>query len=315
MERARRALAGAGLAPDTPIERVNSFASEAWLADRFALRVNHRGDLGRMRREAELAPRLPAEARHPGVLAYGRDEEIEWLILPRVAGVQLSRAWPDMDRGQRERAARQLAAALRALHSVTGDLPGDGDFDPPHVLPLEPLLEIVEEVRRAGDAGLMDEIEAFLRARWPAFDERGLGLVHGDPHLENVLWDGEQVSALLDLDWARRSWIEGDLEILLSFCDQPGDFVAPDYQDRADRRDYAEVPGWLADEYPAWFAHPRLADRLEVLFVSRALGFVEDGWPARSSDPTDLSDPRNQLRRLLDGASPLPHWARELGSG
>jgi hygromycin-B 7''-O-kinase len=304
MARARRALAAAGLAPDAPLERAWSYASETWLGDGFVLRVNSRGDIGRLAREAHLAAHLPAEARHPGVIDHGRAGELEWLLLPRVAGVVLSRVWPDLDGARRERAARELASALRAMHGVSGpDLPRDEDLAPPHVLPLDRMLEQLASVAAAGsiDAEVAREVEAFARARWPAFDGEGVGLVHGDPHLENVLWDGEHVAALIDLDWSRRSWVEVDLEILLAFCRQPFLYVAADYEDLALAGDYAAFPGWLEAEYPAWFAHPRLDDRLALLHVSRALGTLEDGPRRGPLDPDDPRDPRNRLRAALAG--------------
>src|SRR5687767_1966857 len=124
--RARTALRGAGFDPHAMLQRAASQANEAWLGDGFALRVNFRGDLGRLEREAVLARRLPPEVRYPDVLHYGRDEAIEWLFTRRVAGIELARAWADLDAVRRERAIVELAHALRALHRVdpTG-LPGD----------------------------------------------------------------------------------------------------------------------------------------------------------------------------------------------
>jgi Ser/Thr protein kinase RdoA (MazF antagonist) len=191
------------------------------------------------------------------------------------------------------------------LHGVSEpSLPGDGEFDPPHTLPLEPLLGLFARAQAdLDDPALLRELEAFVRRNWAAFDDANVGLVHGDPHLENVVWDGEHVSALIDLEWSRRSWIECDLEILLSFCDHPWFFVAQDYEARALARDYAGVPRWLRDEYPHWFAHPRCADRLAVLHVSRTLGLLHD-CPARGPrDPSNLRDRRNHLHALLDNAS------------
>jgi hypothetical protein len=193
------------------------------------------------------------------------EDEIEWLITRRVRCAALLGAWPAMSARERERATRQLAAALRAFHAAPAD--GlDGDFEPPHTPPLVPLLELARD----------PEVEAFVRARWPVFDDRNVGLVHGDPHLESVLWDGEQIW-LIDLEWSRRSWLECDLEILLSVADHPTLFAAADYEVIGDHR---EMPRWLRDEYPAWFAHPRLRERLELLFVSRTLGLTHGWGPA-----------------------------------
>jgi hygromycin-B 7''-O-kinase len=296
-QRARRALQGAGLDPRARLVRARSEANEAWLGDGFALRVNFRGDLGRLRREAELARRVPPQVRYPAVLAHGDDGEIEWLVTQRVKGIELAQAWPRLDRRLRERATIELADALRALHRVdTRGLPGDGELLPPHVLPLDPLLALLDDVADRLDAGLVTELRAFVRDRWDAFDDRGTGLVHGDPHLENVLWDGEHLSAVLDLEWARPSWLECDTETLLSFCDHPARFVAAEREHEARPEDYAEVPGWLRGAYPELFEHPRLADRLVVLHVSRTLTIVEE-----ATAPSPLREA--QLRAVLDGTS------------
>ena len=288
--RRETALRGAGLDPTAVLTAAPSHANEAWLGDGFALRVNYRGDIGRLAREAELAARLPPAALYPGVLDYGENGEIEWLVTRRVPGTQLARAWATMTADHRRRAIEELAAALRVLHGIDPEgLAVDGELAPPHVLPLEPLVELLREV------GLDPAYEAFVRDRWDAFDDGNLGIVHGDPHLENVLWDGEHVSAVLDLEWSRRSFLECDLETILSLCDHPWLVVSEDYEHLARAEDYVDVPDWLRAVYPELFSHPRLHDRLAVLHISRISTCFEDGPPS----PLRLA----QLRAVLDGTS------------
>ncbi len=272
------ALGLAGFDVGAPLVRAPSNANEAWLGPDFALRVNASGPIGRLQREASIAARLPPDALYPGVLACGDNGEIEWIIVRLVQGVQLSRDWPKLDEPRREQATRELARALRALHSATAaGLPEDGELEPPHTLPLDRLLELLARVRQQGvDSSLLDDIERLIGNSWTAFDQANTGLVHGDPHLENVLWDGEHVSAVLDLEWSRRSWLEVDLETLLSFCAHPSLFVSADYEALARAADYAAVPRWLREAYPDWFAHPRSGERLALLHVSRTLGLLHD---------------------------------------
>jgi aminoglycoside phosphotransferase (APT) family kinase protein len=224
------------------------------------------------------------------------------MVTRRVAGVPLGVAWPALDATQRERATRELAGALCALHATPSEgLPTDRDLAPPHVLPLDRLLELAAEVAAQGtDPVLVRAIERFVRDRWEAFADADLVLVHGDPHLENVLWDGEHVSALLDLEWSRRSWREVDLEILLSICADPALFATL-HPEALSPTQLADVPRWLEQAAPAWFAHPRLRDRLDVLRVSRTLGCLEEfGAP----HPLRLA----HLRELLTGAGPFQRW-------
>jgi hypothetical protein len=149
-------------------------------------------------------------------------------------------------------------------------------------LPLGRLLELIDEV--VLDPEIAALATEFVTKRWSAFDDTDRGLVHGDPHFENVLWDGNRVSALLDLEWSRPSWIHADLEILLSVAETPQLFAAAEYEASLDPATFANLPRWLAAARPDWFAHPRLVERLEVLYLSRTLGCFEDD-DGRDDDP------------------------------
>jgi hypothetical protein len=109
-------------------------------------------------------------------------------------------------------------------------------------------------------------------------------LAHGDPHLENVLWDEDHGLTLLDLEWSRRSVAEVDLEILLHFFRDPARFVSPEDEARAHPEDYAAAPAWLREDYPELFLHPDRETRLRVLWVSRLLGFLVDEAPELSPE-------------------------------
>lgn len=305
--RRRRVLAAAGLDPDLEMAHAPSYANEVWVGDAVVLRINHTGLVGaapeRLLREAAIAARLPREARYPEILAVGRDDDLAWIAVRRVPGRVLGRAWGTMRPAERERAIAELAEALSAVHATGAGALDDDALRPPHTLPLAPLLALNDEVvAGGGDPGLHGELAALVRERWSAFDDDGRGLAHGDPHLENVLWDGEHVSALLDLEWSRPSWIACDLEILLAIADHPAVFVSADYEHTVDPADYRDLPRWLRARQPAWFAHPRLIDRLEVLLVSRTLACISELPP--------LALRVDHLRAVLAGTSYL---RRQLG--
>jgi aminoglycoside phosphotransferase len=297
--RRRHALVACGLPADTPMTRVPSYANETWIGDDVVLRINTRG-VGRLAREAALVRRLPRAALHPGILAIGDDGTLEWSLSPRVRGIDLGRAWRTMTDANRERATHELAHALAAVHATpTAGIPDD--IEPPHTLPLGPLLDLVDTVAALhGRRPILDHIADFIRARWDAFDDRDTGLVHGDPHLENVLWDGAHVSALLDFEWSRASWIHADLEILLSVSDDPKLFASADHEDSVDPAQYAHLPRWLAAAQPAWFSHPRLGDRLDVLRASRTLGQLTDGdWALRWQHLQEILDGNPAFRQTI----------------
>jgi aminoglycoside phosphotransferase (APT) family kinase protein len=301
-DRRERVLALAGVSSRT-WTRVATYSNEVWLGDDIVVRINPT-DERRLAREARIAARVPAAAKYPALIGSGSDEEAEWTITRRVPGISLGHAWPRMTPTQRERATHELAAALAALHATPiAGIEGDGpvhaprgdviafDIHPPHTLPLARAIELLEDLRgRGGDRALLDSAEVILRDRWSAFDPRDVdsrdvgvvhgdvGLVHGDPHFENFLWDGEHVSALLDLEWARPSWIHVDLEILLSIAESPTESASVDREHEVELAHYADLPRWLAQAQPGWFTHPRLLERLEWLHISRALGHIDDSF-------------------------------------
>jgi aminoglycoside phosphotransferase (APT) family kinase protein len=275
--RRRQALRGAGLDPDLAMTRAASNANEVWIGDELVVRINPTA-AGRLAREATVAARAAREALVPPIVELGNDGAIEWSVSRRASGGELGRMWKTMTRALRQRAIDELAAALAALHATPTDGLDAPDLWPPHTLPLEPLRRLIAELAAAHPEheALLAACDAFVTARWPAFDAADRGLAHGDPHLENVLWNGAHVTALLDLEWARPTWLHADLETLLAIADEPRRFASADHEASVERADYADVPRWLRAAYPRLFAHPRLVERLAVLRVSRELGLWSD---------------------------------------
>ncbi len=111
---------------------------------------------------------------------------------------------------------RALGATLRQLHDTTrGALP-------PELPPLEPFteaLQCLDAAAAAFDAAGVDalkrEVSALL-ARWPelvAEDPLGLAMVHGDPHVDNVVTTADG-PVLVDLEMTSSGPASWDLAVL-----------------------------------------------------------------------------------------------------
>ena len=257
--RARHALMQANLDPQVDIAPASSVTNEVWLTPTHAVRVNRHPNQ-RLRREAILGPSLPAEIGYPLVVSYGGKMGADYLVLRRVPGKPLSRCWPDMSVDQRRYAIKQIARKLQRLHQTPGpaDLP---PIDAPQMLrtdTLSPVMSLLVAIDQAGnlphvEAMLIADIEQLVYEYTPAIEPFDSDfLVHGDLTFENVLWDGEMVTAILDFEWARTAPSDLDLDVFLRFCCFPQLHVADDYVDRTRPEDYADVPWWLAEDYPAF---------------------------------------------------------------
>jgi hygromycin-B 7''-O-kinase len=315
--KARQALNSVGL-PAPTLELASSVTNEVWLTPTHVIRFNRSGD-GRLRREAFLSRFLPPQLRYPTVVAYGGDVGADYLILERLPGRPLARCWSEMSDASRELAVRQIARGLRHLHE-TPTPPGLPPIEAPQLIdpqarrPVALLERSIEKATRLDnvDTNLIGDVAAFVKEHAEALEPMSSAtLVHGDLTFENVLWDGTRIT-ILDYEWAHGAPRDVDLDILLRCCALPNLHVAADYESRVHARDYRQVPGWLAREYPALFEAPRIGERLvlySIAFDVRELLAFPPRMTARYLSPFH---PINRLRHTLSGNSYIAHFAATL---
>ena len=311
MARAKHALAAAGVDPALTLTRVSSVTNEVWLSDDFAVRVSRRPDK-RLWREARLAPYLPAAARYPEVVGYGTGTGFDWLVTRRNRGNVLSRCWPTMSDAQQRLAVGQISSILRALHATRmpirlGDVK---DLGAPlllkfgrHVDPIAPLLDGLARAAELPfvDPDVMYDLAALVvTSSWTLepFPERTL--IHGDLTFENVLWDGNEVTGIIDFEWARAAPRALELDVLLRFCAYPFMHVADDYEAQTKSEAYEAVPSWLARGLPRALQRSRPA-RPPPGLRHRVRG------PAASDAPADRTVARPLRPPSAPPPPPAPH--------
>jgi aminoglycoside phosphotransferase len=311
--RARMALQGAGLSQSTPLERASSVTNEVWLAGEYVIRVNRHPNQ-RLRREAALAPQLPSDIGYPEIVAYGGDLGADWLVCKRVPGLVLSRCWPAMNREERREAVRQLSTKMRRMHQF--EFPTDlAAIDAPQLLggaksfsPVDPLLEALNRARTLAnvDPRLLEQAGSLVRKTAFTLDPfDNTTLVHGDLTFENILWDGTQITAVLDFEWARAGPADLDLDVFLRFCSYPFLHVAEDYESLTRAEDYAEVPWWVGEDYPELFDFRQQFERIRLYAIAYDVReLLQHPPPDR---PANLSPhhPYNRLARTVQGTSHL----------
>ncbi len=318
--RARQALKVSGLPSNGELEAASSTRNEVFLSDDYAIRINRHPNQ-RLRREARLCSHLPHKPWAPEVLSHGGEIGADFLIVRRKPGGPLSRAWPEMSLEQRRHSIRQLGEALHELHSTPTppDLPrletATHLIDPRCVSPMVPLLVALDELRNRNgvDKAVIRDAEAIVMSAGSCLDDYNQHfLVHGDLSFENVLWDGSDLSGLLDFEWCRGGAPDLDLDVLLRFCAFPYAHVAPDYEDRAHPADYLDVPGWLAEDMPECFEHPRLAERLVLYSLAFDVRDLLDSaaLPREARGPLH---PMNRIRNLLNDGAHLGPLLSTLG--
>ena len=296
-------------------ELVTSHSNDTWFvrsasAGDAVLRVCWIGDRERLLREAAVGRVLPTEVGYPEVLASGAltvdGEAITWMTCRRLSGTTLRAVWPELGEPERERALHEVAGPLRTLHAWRPPAPVAQRLGPPSpttdpqtvigttMVPL-PLDRVRHLVAPAADQA--PEHRTVIAEAWgwlidhadllPVLDDPTGSVTHGDLHLDNVWWDGERVTGLLDLEWVRRgpAWVD-----LVSVRDNAlaGDEFSEPHQRLLDTL-RAEVPGLEA---------PDLVRRLTVVELTFQLRQILV-WPAPGPDPA-VDHPVRLLQRLLD---------------
>jgi aminoglycoside phosphotransferase (APT) family kinase protein len=307
--RALGALAAVG-APSTGLTRADSVTNEVWLTPDYVVRINRDASL-RLHREAVLSQVLPESVGYPALIQHGGEVGSDWLVVRRLAGIPLSRAWPTLERDVRRRAVSQIAERLRAVHETPCPRL-EGLHDVPQLLDAAPTgrqatRRLVRALGRAAEldhvdrtliADAVDLVESTCDALDP-FDAQTI--VHGDLTFENILWDGDEVTALLDFEYARPGPPDLDLDVLLRFCALPHLHVAADYEAVTKAEDYQEVPWWFAEDYPELFSHPRQFDRVRLYSIAWDVNELLAFPPQEALARLHRHHPYQRLAQVLRG--------------
>jgi hygromycin-B 7''-O-kinase len=306
--RVRQVMALAGLTFDGPLERVESARNEVWIAGEHVIRIASNLGSHRLAQEAQVISLLPPEVPHPGVTRSGRSPFGEWTVLPRIYADTLAHAWGHLNAAQRYGAVLDIGRALKAIHGVDASMLrpaflAAGSLECSHQLPQERLLAVIERMRADPriDRGMLAEARVMADQADAVMGPMPTTLIHGDFHLENVLFGDGLVQAVVDFEFARAGWPEIDLEVLLRFCDEPQLHVVTSDAGLVTRDDFKKVAGWLRVGYPELFAHPRLVDRVNMCSLSYDLRDLAMFPPDRPARELPAFHPLHRVRRLLDG--------------
>ncbi len=252
---------------------------------------------------------LTAETGEPWVEIDDPESELTgaWRILTRLPGDTLHRlANPRQAENAGQMVARFHTALRDCRHTFHFTRPGAHDTDG-HFRTLADALTQHPTHRLHADAA---ELAAELQTRWlawgpiPQLPER---VIHGDLKVSNLLFSGDEVVGILDLDTMARSTLDVEMgDALRSWCnsttedDPEPQFDLATYH--AARRGYVAVAGaWLtpAEQHALGPAIERICLELSARFAADALHERYFGWnPEKftARGEHNLERARNQLR-------------------
>ena len=200
------------------------------VGDDLALKIEE--DLDVTRHQPDLVARgIEAGAKLPRIVAHGNVGGKNYLLMDRVSGKKLSEGWLGFSERQKERFLGQLVEQMRILHSVRFE-----KYSTQRPKEFDTFLEAVDWQTDFGSVStetLTAETRANL-ALLTTFYEDNKNLlsdsdppvfVHNDLHLENILYEGDDITGLIDFDFSRQAPKDYELWMFVSFFSNPAYFV------------------------------------------------------------------------------------------
>lgn len=214
----RAALAEAGVAQPPAIERAaRGVGNHVYLAGDVVVRLGTGSDAVHFDRAAAIMTAAAAAGvRVPELVLVDTSMArfpLRLMVVARASGQPLADAWPRLNRARRLDAMHQVADQLARLHALApAEVRGFSFPEPWYARRLDEIDRWLVELRGLRDypPERFDAMRALVIANRPALDAAAPAIVHDDVNWGNVLFDGGDLSALLDFDDARAGPIEID---------------------------------------------------------------------------------------------------------
>jgi aminoglycoside phosphotransferase (APT) family kinase protein len=231
-----------------------------------------------------------AGAKISSLLEFGEVDRTKYLVLKKLPGSNLIYLWPQANAAEQDRYIGQIAEQMKLFHSIKSPkyqipiasgvpqdnlqeaLAGDTDFAGIDKTKLE--------AKYQDDYDLLRE---FYASRQSLLNENGTAVfVHNDLHFENVFFDGNRLSGIIDFDWCAYGPKDLELKKLLDFVHSPHHYVENSLQPIYKDRQETQVIHILRRHYPTLFETAHLIDRVRMYETGILLwtisGFLSGRW-------------------------------------
>ncbi len=275
--RARIAAAGGEVGP---LEDQSGWANRVYTSPTHVVRISSGRFRDSFSHDRSVISLLMGQLPVPVVVDAGEVVGRQWMIMERLEGQSLLRAWPAMQVAERRRAITSLGETLAALHRVQAqpgftnpwieDAMAESNGAHMYLTPPQSWHLGIEAMRsrKLLDTALVDRISDYLSERISLFAEDKPCLIHGDIHFNNLIWDGEKIT-LLDFEIATLAAADREVQALNDFIRDPAEVFGP--EDDLEISGLSQVQGWLGAAYPGLFASPDFIERQDFYAMQRNL--------------------------------------------
>lgn len=262
------------------------------VGDDFVLKIEKDLDVTH-HQESIVKLAVEAGAKIPKIQDVGEVDGHRYLLMDRIQGEKLSGSWHTFSETQKESFIRQICEQMKILHSIKFE-----KYSPQRPKEFDTLLESIEwqmSETKVDDSKLdevaktnLDLLNQFYEENKKILDERGGAVfVHNDLHFENVLFDGDQISGIIDFDFSRQFAKDFELRCLVDFFFAPKYYVEEKLEPIWIEFQLGKELDWFKKYYPELFNHPQILTRFRLFIMNQILCDVRDGAVYKMNERVD----------------------------
>ena len=252
---------------------------------KYVLKIE--GDYGKtLQHQGKILNKLKSlGARVPQAVDYGEVDGKAYLLMEKIEGTNIVYDWMKMTMAKREKIIAQLAEQLQIYHSVRFDKYSISITSGKDFTNLQPAMERVANFHRIDKDALetnyredIDFLETYYQKYCHLLDEKDSAvLVHNDIHLENIFHVGDQISGIIDFDWACQAPKDYELWKIIEVVREPKYTVEQKLEPLYENYQMTTEFDFLKKYYPTLFNVQNLAERIRLYYLSnKIIGRVED---------------------------------------
>ena len=223
-------------------------------------------------------------AKVPKVVDSGVVENKSYLLMEKLKGSLIVNDWLKFDMKQREKFIAELAEELKKYHSlkfpqysipICSDTRFQNldaalrriiDFD-------EVKMDDLSEEHRSD----VDFLKKFYEENISSLNEENTAVfIHNDIHLENIFYEGEHMTGIIDFDWSSYAPKDYELRQIVETFRCPKYTVEERLEPLYENYQMIEEFGFLQKYYPDLFRQNNLVTRVRLFYLRKTLHRVID---------------------------------------
>lgn len=228
----------------------------------------------------------------PKIMDSGEIDGKAYLLMEKLRGTNIVYDWLKFNMKQKENFISQLAEQLKKIHSITFDAYSIPISSGQNFSNLKDAIKRVvnfTHIEKDGlekeDASNIDFLEEFYEKNLPMLDEEHTAvMVHNDVHLENIFYEGDEITGIIDFDWTSQAPKDYELRMITGVFREPKYAVEKRLEPLYENYKMTEEFGFLKKYYPELFKVNKLANRIRLYYLEKTIRMVTDYQKGKSDE-------------------------------